>query len=233
MAGNPPWQNPPLQEAIFEIRFPAVKDYALFVSELRIKNHNHFPEIKTLSNAGLPDSIIIGGQVRHRFIGENQDVIFQVGPNTLSINIIKYSGFDSFKNYIRQIVDPIYDSDLVEISNLKQISLRYINRFRKIQDPFVTLNITSPFTSYDMAKTKGIQINYTREENHTVFISSNVVFPVDKSDLILDINAFVTDEVSDKKWTLDSIIGWADKVHNLIYDDFESLVAKEEKERRK
>ncbi len=31
MASHTPWRSPPLQEAVFEVRFPAVEDYSIFV----------------------------------------------------------------------------------------------------------------------------------------------------------------------------------------------------------
>lgn len=231
MAGNPPWRNPPLQEAIFEIRFPPVKDYSLFMSELRIKHRDLFPVIKTLTNVNLPESMIISGQVRHRFIGKNNDIIFQVGQNTLSINIIKYSGFDKFKNYIKDIVSTLCES--IKIEDSTQMSLRYINKFDKTQDPFDILNIKFQFPTYNNSKTKGIQINYTKEESKTFFISTNVIFPINNEDLILDINALYTDKIANINWNLDSIIEWTEKSHNLIYDNFESLVSEGEKEKRK
>ena len=231
MAANSPWKNPPLQEAIFEIRFPPVKDYTLMVAELINQNRELFPEAQTLPVTELPASIIIGGQVRHRFIGKKKDILFQTGPDTLSINVIRYSGFDKFIKSIKNIVNTASTS--IQISDLSQINLRYINRFGNIKDPFSILNIASPFPMADISKTRGIQINYTKEENDVTYISTNIVFPVNNLDLILDINAFYTSKLLKKSWDLNSIIEWTNVSHNLVYENFESLIADREKEERK
>lgn len=228
MSANPSWKNPPLQEAIFEIRFPPVKDYTLFVAELNFQNRELFPEVQTLPVAELPASIVIGGQVRHRFIGKDKDTIFQVGPDTLCINVIRYSGFNKFKKNIKNILNSADTS--IKIGSLNQISLRYINRFRDIDNPFNILKINSPFPNAELFNTKGIQINYTKEEDSKIYVSTNVVFPVNKSDLILDLNAFYTDNLIKESWNLESIINWIEQSHDLIYENFESLIMDKIKE---
>lgn len=203
MVGNPSWKNPPLQEAIFEVRFPPVNDYRLFLAELINKNRELFPKIQALPNAELPSSIIISGQVRHRFIRKDKNVVFQVGPDTLSINIIRYSGFDDFLKNIRKIISSA--CEFIKLEKLNQVSLRYINRFSRIKDIFSTINIVSPFPNYDKLKARGMQINYTKEENNTTFISTNIIFLVNNGDLMLDINAFYTEQMLEKKWNLDLV----------------------------
>ena len=231
MTGNNPWRNPPLQEAILEVRFPPVEDYTLFVAELTVKNRKFFPETQALPNANMPSNIIISGQVRHRFIGKNKDVIFQVGPDTLSINIIKYSGFDSFKNHISKIIKAL--GEAIHLEKIEKISLRYINRFSRVQDVFTVLNIVSPFPNHNKSKTTGIQLGFTVEEDSNTFISTNIVFPVDNKDLILDINAFFISKVPTMNWNFDLMLEWINKSHDLIYDNFEVLVGEKEKEERK
>ena len=230
MTGNNPWRNPPLQEAILEVRFPPVEDYTLFVAELTVKNRDLFPKTQALPNANMPSNIIISGQVRHRFIGKNKDVIFQVGPDTLSINIIKYSGFNSFKDNIRKILSTL--SEAINLEKTERISLRYINRFSNIQDIFAVLNIVSPFPNHNKSKTKGIQLGFTSEENSNTFVSTNIVFPIDNRDLILDITAFSPNKET-INWDLKSMLEWVDKSHNIIYDNFEVLVSEKEKKERK
>lgn len=230
MTGNNPWRNPPLQEAILEVRFPPVEDYTLFVAELTVRNRESFPTTQALPNANMPSNIIISGQVRHRFIGKNKDVIFQVGPDTLSINIIKYSGFDSFKDNISKILDAL--GEAINLEKIEKISLRYINRFSKIQNVFTVLNIVTPFPNHNTLKTKGIQLGFTVEENSDTYISTNIVFPVDNKDLILDINAFSVSK-STTNWGFESMLEWLNESHNLIYDNFEILVSEKEKEERK
>ena len=208
-----------------------MEDYTIFVAELTVKNRHLFPKTQALPNANMPSNIIIRGQVRHRFIGNNKDVIFQVGPEYLSINIIKYSGFDSFKDNISKILSAL--GEAINLEEIETVSLRYINRFSKVQDIFTVLNITSPFPNHDKSKTIGIQLGFTKEENINTSISTNIVFPVDNRDSILDINAFSINKTSMQSWSFKLMLEWIDESHNLIYDNFEVLVSEKEKEERK
>ncbi|MBW4558134.1 MAG: hypothetical protein KME59_19805 [Trichormus sp. ATA11-4-KO1] len=58
------WRNPPLQEAVFEIRFPSVSDYALFAGGMAISQQQEFPTTQKLQAAEIPEIVELSGLVR-------------------------------------------------------------------------------------------------------------------------------------------------------------------------
>jgi uncharacterized protein (TIGR04255 family) len=230
MSTNTPWRNPPVQEAIFEIRFPPLKDYALFVGGMAAANKEKFPQSEKLPVADLPSSIVIEGQVIHRFYNEERNLIFQTGHTLISLNVIAYSGFIFFSEEIKNIIE--LAKKYVDNEKITLLSLRYINKFDNVSDPFAILNLQSPFPNYDVSKSKIIQINHVEKKDATsLMLSTNLAFPVNQSSLILDLTIFSNNQ--EFFWNTESIVDWANKAHELIYDNFESLVSDIEKEKRK
>jgi len=231
MASHAPWRNPPLQEAIFEVRFPPVRDYSLFVGGMAEVKRRRFPQVDRLPADDLPPSIVVSGAVRHKFTTADKGLLFQTGQDVLSINVISYSGFTVFANDIEDILKSA--QGYADIGNVSRIGLRYINRFEEVEDPFQVLNMVSPFSDLDLAKAAKIQTNYIKHESENLFLSINVDFPVADSTLIFDLDAFQQDfELDSLPWDIKSIIDWADKTHDILWRDFESLVSETERRRR-
>lgn len=231
MASHAPWRNPPLQEAVFEVRFPPVDDYSIFVGGMAEVKRNRFPKVDRLPADELPPSIMASGAVRHRFTTEDKGLLFQTGQDVISINAISYSGFATFANDIKDILKSA--QAYADIGKVNRLGLRYINRFEKVEDPFQVLNIKSPFLDFDLSKTAKIQINYIKQELNNLFLSKNVDFPVADSSLIFDLDAFQQDfDLDSLPWDIKTIVDWADKTHDIVWENFESLVSETERSGR-
>jgi len=231
MASHARWRNPPLQEAVFEVRFPPVDDYSIFVGGMAEVKRNRFPKVDRLPADELPPSIMVSGAVRHRFTTEDKGLLFQTGQDVISVNAISYSGFATFSNAIEDILESA--QNYADIGRVSRLGLRYINRFEKVEDPFQILNIKSSFLDFDLGKTAKIQTNYIKQENNNLFLSKNVDFPVADSNLIFDLDAFQQDFDPDSlPWDIKSIVDWADKTHDIVWENFESSVSENERSRR-
>jgi uncharacterized protein (TIGR04255 family) len=231
MASHAPWRNPPLQEAVFEVRFPPVDDYSIFVGGMAEVKRNRFPKVDRLPGDELPPSIMVSGAVRHRFTTDDKGLLFQTGQDVISINAISYSGFSTFSNDIEDILKSA--QNYADIGRVSRLGLRYINRFEKVEDPFQILNIQSPFLDFDLSKTAKIQANYIKQEVNNLFLSKNVDFPVVDSNLIFDLDAFQQDfDLDSLPWDIKAIIDWADKTHDIVWENFELLVSENERNRR-
>jgi uncharacterized protein (TIGR04255 family) len=231
MPSHVPWRNPPLQEAVFEVRFPPVEDYSIFVGGMAEVKRNRFPKVDRLPADELPPSILVSGAVRHRFTTEDKSLLFQTGQDVISINVISYSGFAIFASDIEDILKSA--QNYADIGRVNRIGLRYINRFEQVKDPFQVLNISSPFLDFDLGKTAKILINYIKQENDSLFLSKNIDFPVADSNLIFDLDAFQQDFVPDSlPWDIKTIVDWADNTHDIVWENFESLVSETERKRR-
>jgi uncharacterized protein (TIGR04255 family) len=231
MASHAPWRNPPLQEAVFEVRFTPVEDYSIFVGGMAEIKRSRFPKVDRLPADELPSSFVVSGAVRHRFTTEDKSLLFQTGQDVISINAIFYSGFTTFVSDIEDILTSA--QKYADIGRLSRLGLRYINRFEKVENPFQVLNLTSPFSDFDLSKTAKIQINYIKQELNNLFLSKNVEFPVADSNLIFDLDAFQQDfELNSFPWDIKTIVAWADRTHDIVWENFESLISETEKSKR-
>lgn len=231
MVSHPAWRNPPLQEAVFEVRFPPVADYSIFVGAMAVLKRDKFPTVSKLPSDELPTTVNISGVIRHRFITQDETLIFQTGVDVISVNIISYAGFESFINNIEDILETA--SNYAAVGQVARLGLRYINRFEKVYDPFQVLNINPPFPAFDLATTARVQANHIKRQSDLKFLSINVDFPVAGSNLIFDLDVFQENfEPNSSSWQIKDLIKWADTAHDLVWENFEIFVSDLEKGKR-
>jgi uncharacterized protein (TIGR04255 family) len=224
-----PWRNAPLQEAVFEIRFPSIADYALFAGGMAMSQKEDFPTTQRLQVVDIPEMIELAGLVKHRFISQDGSLLFQTGSDVLSVNAIRYKGFPVFLESIQKIL--IGTKNFIEISNFTKLGLRYINRFSNIEDPLTVLNINLPFSDMDVSKTQLLQIQEINKiDDEGMLQGINIQFPAAPKDLILDLD--VSLNLPQQSWDINTISIWADKAHDIIWDKFQTLISDSEKEAR-
>jgi uncharacterized protein (TIGR04255 family) len=220
-----------LQEVVFEIRFPPIEDYAIFAGAMAVSHKEHFPVSQKLEPPGLPEFVSIAGLVRHRFSGQDQSKLFQIGSDVISVNYLQYTNFDTFIQVIKEILSSAQNNG-AKISYASKIGLRYINRFDNIADPFEFLNLSSPFTNNNFDITKLIQVRKVDQVETGLFLDINVQFNSNDNDkdLILDLNSFYqiegNPEEPDQQWSIEKLIDWISKAHDLIKENFCNLVPK-------
>lgn len=232
MSIRTPWKKPPLLEVIFEIRFPPVDDYAIFVGGMASIHRERFPIHEKLPSSDLPAFVQFEGALRHRFINNEKTFLFQTGTDIISVNDVKYAGFDKFLSEVKSI---IYSAcEFINLSNHIKVSLRYINKFEQTKDIFSVLTIKNPFNDFNITTTKEISLKQVKQHDD-LFLKKIIVFPAtigDISDnLILDLEAFSF--LSDTALKIDLVFDWCSKAHDLIWNNFEELISENEKKDRK
>ncbi|WP_198013412.1 TIGR04255 family protein [Thalassoporum mexicanum] len=221
------WKSPPLQEALLEIRFEPVNDYAIYAGGMALGLKEDFPISEKLAMAefpGLPPGIVM-----HRFFNEEKSLLFQTGNDILSVNSTNYKGFNLFVESIRNVLTNA--RKFVSSSKINRLGLRYINNLSKSTNPLSTLNVNLPFEHIDINRSKEILFRQVSQEDNEIILSVNVSSSEPTRKLILDIDAFHFPDNID--WDIDLIVGWIDTAHEAIYANFEKLVSPEEKEIRK
>jgi uncharacterized protein (TIGR04255 family) len=226
-----PWRNPPLQEAIFEIRFPTVRDYALFAGGMAMSQQQQFPTTQKLQGIEIPEIVELSGLVRHRFIAPDESLLFQTGSDVLSVNSITYRGFANFLENIEKIL--IAAEKFVSLTTVTRLGLRYINKFSDVGYPPSVLNVSLPFQNTDISKTQFLQLREIKQlDDEGILLSINVEFPIEPKDLILDLDISFSSPPQ-QSWNIEMILDWTDKAHDVIWDNFQALVSQKEKEVRK
>lgn len=229
MKNHEPWSNPPLQEAVFEIRFPAVSDYALFAGGMAVSQQTEFPITQKLNAADIPEIVELAGLVKHRFTSPDGSLLFQTGTDVLSVNSVKYKGFSNFLESIKKILTAT--EGFVSLSTLTRLGLRYINRFSNVDYPPSVLNVNLPFQNTDISRTQLLQLQeISRFDEEGTLLSISVQFPVEPKDLILDVDISLNSP--QKSWDIEMISDWTDKAHDVIWENFQDLISEEEKEMR-
>jgi uncharacterized protein (TIGR04255 family) len=130
-----PLRNPPLGEAIFEIRWqlqestPGLTNdpyYNLLIGMLYGKLEEQYPFHQQLPTASIPAEML-AGIVQHRFrAAEDKWPLFQLGPGVLTVNDTRGYTWNDFKGRVLEVVNAlfgVYPSSLVIIN----VVLRYIN----------------------------------------------------------------------------------------------------------
>lgn len=138
----PPLLNPPLIEAIFELRWELQTDqqagrmrdqaYPMMYGRLYEKMKSAFPVIEDLpSTQANPETHPY--VVRHRLRKvKNGHPLIQIGPGIITINETKGYSWTSFKNLILQLVESIiefYPEDASPLNFIKS-EIRYVNGIR-------------------------------------------------------------------------------------------------------
>lgn len=229
MKNHEPWRNPPLREAVFEIRFPTVSDYALFAGGMAVSQQQGFPTTQKLQAVEIPEAFEIEGLVKHRFTSSDGSLLFQTGADVLSVNSVSYKGFDAFLENIEKILTAT--EKFVSLSTLTRLGLRYINMFSDVDHPSSVLNINLPFQNTDISKTQLLQLREIKKlDNGDNLLNINVQFPVEPKDLILDIDISLNSP--QQSWSIEMISDWTDKAHDSIWENFKNLISQSEKEVR-
>jgi uncharacterized protein (TIGR04255 family) len=232
MESHPKWRNPPLREAVFELRFPQTPDYSIFVGGLAAAIKDRYPDVLPLPGVNLPANL--GGIVRHRFVSSDKFTFIQTGVDVASINFIAYPGFESSLQEIEFLVKTL--QEFIDLNTKTRLGLRYLNQFESVKDPFQTINMAPPFTDFNAEHTERLRINHIKRDNFPLMVSINIEFPLNqnRNEMLLDLDVyqFIFEERSDEADIPGSLLSWAERAHNLIWSNFDAIVAQQEKDKR-
>jgi uncharacterized protein (TIGR04255 family) len=232
MDSHQKWRNPPIRETVFEVRFPPVPDYSIFAGGIASVIQNRFPDSSLLPGANLP--LNFGGVVRHRFASEDTFTLIQIGIDVASVNCIAYPGFERFSEELTFMLENL--RSFVDLGQKKRLGLRYINQFEDVVNPFDVIDLLPPFKNFDISNTERIYINHIKKDFYPLMLSINVEFPTGKNgmEMLFDLDAHQTDfgEFDNKRDLVSELVGWAEAAHDIVWQNFESIISEEEKNKR-
>ena len=132
-------RNPPLVEAIFELRWelqieqPGIikKDphYKILIGGIYNKVREEYPFHEQLSAATIPDEIV-GYVVQHRFRKDKDKwPLIQIGPGIITLNDTEEYSWDGFQKKISSMLNVLFDvyPDSEKKLKVNELLLRYID----------------------------------------------------------------------------------------------------------
>jgi uncharacterized protein (TIGR04255 family) len=237
VSSSPPWRDPPLQEAVFELFFPAVSDYSLFVGNIFNSLRSKFPSFQALPANDFPLIPSLPGFVRHRFSDKSGEVLFQLGQDLLTVNCLSYTSFDSYSQHIHDVLHAALEhGSPFGLTQATRLGMRYINRFENSYNPVAILRIALPFPTSEDDRLNNLKVHDTRQlgfnDDDGRYLVRSFDFAADEQLLLLDLHVY---EVFNTQHDLviDELMTWSRAAHDTISSNFESLVLNDVKEQRK
>lgn len=227
------YKNPPVKEVVCEFRFKKINRWdATIPGTIYAKLENDYPKKvqgKELEIGFSQDSIEHTMKVsdRVKFTNEKEDVLIQIGPYHLIINLLtKYTAWEDYLKEINRIFN-IFTSALGS-EEIERIKLNYINEIQLPDPSNGSQNIVELDSLFDFYPFLGESFS----SNYNSFMLG-VQFPARETDILqiqmesggpsvmLDINYFMNDTKHAKELNVDE---WLNNAHDSIIESFESCI---------
>ncbi len=221
------YKNPPLIEAIFEIRFPAELSIECQRDKFYEKIRNDYPQILVPIVMGESPSL-----KSYEFTGSEGKKIIRCSINTFSIHTNEYEGFARFKEDCLKYTQLF--NELYNITSLKRTGLRYINHI-----PIVRIEGCIPIQKYLKF---GYRLPSDLESNKFELFDTTLVAKIGKSKLRLLIRYLEVPSAVQREFILldfdcyykgelktDNILDYLRKLHTHTKKIFEDIISDEYK----
>jgi uncharacterized protein (TIGR04255 family) len=230
------YANPPLIEAVCEFKFTVQAKWDLTVpgilyekvsKDFPLKEQRIIREIDTTqSPEGIQQDIRTNERIL--FLTNDKRIFIQIGQNLLAVNSLKpYPTWERFRPYVENALKSL--ADIVNVTNLQQVGLRFINR---IEIPGTPIELDEYFNfrphlgnglPQDMSNfILGTMFPFAGgRENCKVLLTNAVPEKKENTGILLDI-----DYVLGKSATMQSkeILEWIDQAHLNIEKLFEGSI---------
>ena len=208
-------------EALLEVRFvPPSMPYGIIPGQLYEALKVSFPKAIELPAAQMPIGLGPEKFVRHRFLSEDEDRMFQVGVGVFSVNHVHYAGFEKFVNDCQAVLSAAKDVGL--LNKIERLGLRYIN-MAELNHPWfeiITIKVDAPDTVQSEARAQ--EHKWFTQFTDRGILSTTIAWPIEGIGfpaLVIDLDYFLA---IDKPLSIDQILEWLDTAHENIYTVFES-----------
>lgn len=229
------YRNPPIIEAICEFRLTQDTDWDLTVPGLfyeRVKEFFPDREQRVVQEVELTQEPQ-GFQQRIRaserilLFAQDRKTLIQLGPRLLVINVLKpYQTWQAFKFNIEKAWSSL--RDVVEVSGVERIGLRYINRIEfpnknvELEDyfeffPFIGKRLPQQIASFIV----GVEFSYNAERDRCRVQLAQAVGDETKSAVILDIDYFLTHP---RAVEVSEVMKWIEEAHCRVEEIFEGCI---------
>lgn len=233
MLNSPRWRDPPVQEVVFELFFRAVSDYSLFLSSVYSNLKDNYSRAEALPANEIPLALGVPSVIRHRFSTSSGDLLFQLGPDILTINSLSYVDFDNYLKDVTSVLNEVIKAGPeFNLSEATRIGLRYINRFDKVNDIFEILHVNAPFGSLEHDSLAVIRASESSRLDERRFLARSYEYADVSKELFFDLHLY--EEFSPLlELELQSILDWILQAHDVVSDVFEDTVSDLVKRERK
>jgi uncharacterized protein (TIGR04255 family) len=221
--------NPPLIEAMFEIRAACQTSSNLIPGAISERLKERFPVAESGGIVLGTDGSQIG--VMQRFLNGERTRLVQCGPDLFTVNVLgDYGEFPAFAAMIKEALGAFYA--VAKPTKLRRLGIRYINFL--------------PAESIAAAGTKPLRIEATfpteiLPSKYDIALRSAFEFPKENGVLglavanphqltdgrrgcLLDLDFFVENPTF---LAVDDCLPWARQAHDVIYDAFRSVLSTE------
>lgn len=214
--------NPPLVEAIIELRFTSRIPGDLLVGQLHALFSDDFPTVIKLAAADIPSQLrSVDQNIRYAPHYSLEDEKYRIGIGTNVISIAckidqetLYPGWAAFSSVFESCIEKFSNSPQLKIDDFERIGIRFINKLEIGNLWSITnLKLDSPFDTSD-AKESEFYLGLTIEENSiksNLRVAANANIVVDgkiASATIIDVDSYIEAAIP-----LNEIIANADKAH--------------------
>jgi len=240
---NKQYKNPPIVEAVFEVRFVSPielddekieKFSTLILSIFPEKKISYKREIN-IKEEEKQQTIERQISKIYNFVSIDSALQVQLEENRFSVHVTTpYIGWRKFTDIVQKVIDSHFRN--IKWNEVARLGLRYINHIEKKNGNTQCKIFSSPYTFPESLNSK-IADHYsnslfkTDEHNNLLRIQVKDVIEAlesqDVNNLILDIDYYCA---RDKKYTVNEVFKWLESGHGEIEEVFESYLTKDIKD---
>lgn len=208
-------------EALLEVRFaPPVIPYGIIPGILYEALKRYFPKAVELPAAQLPIGIMPDTFVRHRFQSEDEGRMYQIGVGVLSVNHIRYEGFDKFVADCRAVLEVVEQAGM--ITKIERLALRYINtaQLDRPWSEMIQIRVDAP--EVILKDVRAQEFKWFTRFTDTGVLSTTIAWPIEgggSPSLVIDLDHFY--EVTNPM-TIEQVLKWVHAAHENVYAVFQS-----------
>ncbi len=229
------YSNPPLQEAVFEIRFPPESEwdiaipgliYQLVRDEYPERGQRRVREIEMrLGPEGFTEELLV--TERAEFTTGDGRAGVQVGPRLLTVNCLSpYPGWREFRRRIQTLLDALRET--TGLGEVESLTLRYLNLiripgervdFRDYFAIFPHFGRSLPATPESFIL--GCELAFGEGEDACRIELSDAAGEEGVCAYVLDLDYFLDQSVGT---TMDRTMEWVDRAHGHLLSVFEGCI---------
>lgn len=236
------YRNPPIEEAVCELRFVPGSTWNLTVPGLFYeKVRDSYPgeprqqnliatEVQINPQPTSPHEITVSqGVTKLLFPSANNQRLVGVGPDVLSIHILRpYQGWDEFHSKINEALQAY--QEVTKPIGVKRIALRYINRIVIPREQPLDLSeyftippqIPKNFPSTVSAFLTRIELGYEDLPIKLALTFSDAIAPAGQTEFIIDLE--ISQDWTDKSLPLQDALSHLDELKQRERQAFEDLI---------
>lgn len=217
--------NPPLVEALLEIKFDVpwdAYDYAVELSDFRSAVKGEFDTVEQVPGTEMLPLKFPEFVTRHRLFNGKKSKLISFGENLISYNHLDYTDSSDYFSDLEKVLG-LYDS-VKQKDKISRIGLRYIDKL-PIKDGISIDEIFTFGLQYpeNLSNVVAFDISYLNEFKKGDFQRLKVVKNPNENFIFLDTD-FFTSSLND--FDVKKIMSWAQDSHRHVAETFEKSLTK-------